>query len=378
MQLQPTWFLSKAWLEHLGGWIDAPPAVVSSTSNSIDDDDERQQKKAKLDNPDGDKSKKGDSNVVKHYEKSIDNTKGSEIIRQQQHYYRLIHPTEMADSTVNNNNEQATNNIMEKRKSIDSIKPKPVQHTLRLAEDSRLFYAHLYAGGKLHLHRTPIPLVTYRHRSGMSQSSSTPRKLLLRLRAKAWEDIVFYGNNNHRSSSSTTASSWASGGFAIWGAGRDGKDFLKSLSPAVQSKVVCFVDVDEKKIDQIKFYDNPSLEVRIRVPILHFSVLAKNTISEQGTTFGRIDKKCGDQNFECLKQNNEQTSSDKKTGNLPHAKKKVSKTKKKKSQHDSIDPEVLQQLPVVVCVAMYRTNGALESNVASIGRTEGKDLWHII
>jgi hypothetical protein len=30
----------------------------------------------------------------------------------------------------------------------------------------------------------------------------------------------------------------------------------------------------------------------------------------------------------------------------------------------------------VVCVAMYRTGGALEHNVKSIGRTEGVDLWH--
>ena len=43
----------------------------------------------------------------------------------------------------------------------------------------------------------------------------------------------------------------------------------------------------------------------------------------------------------------------------------------------SLDPSVIRDLPVVVCVAMYRTNGALESNVASIGRVEGKDVWHI-
>ena len=54
--------------------------------------------------------------------------------------------------------------------------------------------------------------------------------------------------------------------------------------------------------------------------------------------------------------------------------------KKAKTQSglaSSLDPSVIRDLPVVVCVAMYRTNGALESNVASIGRVEGKDLWHI-
>ena len=65
--------------------------------------------------------------------------------------------------------------------------------TLRLAEDTRFFHAHLRAGGRLHLHRTPDPLLTYRHQSGLSQSSRTPRRLLLKLRARAWEDAVFRG-----------------------------------------------------------------------------------------------------------------------------------------------------------------------------------------
>ena len=34
------------------------------------------------------------------------------------------------------------------------------------------------------------------------------------------------------------------------------------------------------------------------------------------------------------------------------------------------------KLPVVVCVAMYRTNGVLEKNCSMIGRNEGEDLWH--
>jgi len=41
-----------------------------------------------------------------------------------------------------------------------------------------------------------------------------------------------------------------------------------------------------------------------------------------------------------------------------------------------IESECLTKMPVVVCVAMYRTNGILERNVAAIGRTEGADLWH--
>ena len=61
--------------------------------------------------------------------------------------------------------------------------------TLKLAEDLRFFYAHLYAGGSLHLHRTNIPLLSYRHNQS-SQSFRTPRKLLLQLRVKAIEDMI--------------------------------------------------------------------------------------------------------------------------------------------------------------------------------------------
>ena len=33
-------------------------------------------------------------------------------------------------------------------------------------------------------------------------------------------------------------------------------------------------------------------------------------------------------------------------------------------------------MPAVVCVAMYCTNGLLESDAKFFGRTEGVDLWH--
>ncbi len=253
-------------------------------------------------------------------------------------YYRLVHSSEFSKTS-----------------------PVAIPTTLRLAEDTRLFYAHIRAEGTLRLHRTSDPLVSYRHRAGMSQSSGTPRKLLMKLRAKAWEDIVFYGNKGD-----DNASMWSTRGFAIWGAGRDGKDFLKALSPEVASRVVCFVDVDSNKIDKIKFYDNPALG--LRVPILHFSLLAKNSdkCNMDNVVFGRVSKeKKGDDAFHNVGQNGKR--------NEPKRKKR-----KLQTMHDeTIDRTVLRDLPVVVCVAMYRTNGALESNVASIGRIEGEDLWHL-
>jgi len=290
--LQPTWFISKAWFESLGGYIEAP---VSGSCN-IDDDNNAPNNK----------------------------------------FYRLVHPSEATDPVANTTH----------------------TNTLRLAEDTRLFYAHLHAGGKLHLHRTQTPLVSYRHRSGMSQSSNTPRRLLLRLRAKAWEDMVYKNNTL----------SWTKG-FAVWGAGRDGKDFIKALSPEVAAKVVCFVDVDQKKIETVKWYENPALLGKRKIPILHYSVLSKDS-SKSLESFGHIDKKArGADTFHIVSKMTEPSQI------KTVAPKENQKGKKKEAQ---IGSEVLQQLPVVVCVAMYRTNGALEANVKSIGRTEGKDLWHII
>ncbi len=168
-------------------------------------------------------------------------------------------------------------------------------------------------------------------------------------------------------------------------AGRDGKDFLKALGPDVVSKVVCLVDVDRKKIESIKWYDNPALLGGRRIPILHFSALARGgggVGDGGGEKFGRIDKgRCGEDDLTVAPSSHRRgvRSNEDRDGHeraLPSG-----ATKKRKGEErarDSIEPEVLRRLPVVVCVAMFRTNGALESNVASIGRIEGEDLWHVI
>jgi hypothetical protein len=335
-QIQPTWFLSKACFERIGGYLEAPTL----------DDDLVPSKRPKLCS---ESLKSDDDNVLSALDSNGSNS----------HSYRLVHPSEVLDSTINNDVHP-----LEKR-TLGSCHEKAI-NTLRLAEDTRFFYAHLHAGGRLYLHRTPTPLLSYRHRAGMSQSSSTPRKLLLKLRAKAWEDLIFYSTKSGEAYDNTI---W-SGGFVIWGAGRDGKDFLKALSPPVASKVICFVDVDQKKIETTKWYENPTLGNR-RIPILHFSVLAKRDVSGE-VKFGHIDKKrCGEDQFSLVSVQRIESN------DRIHAPENNENDKNKKPSASTIEPEVLQQLPVVVCVAMYRSNGALESNVASIGRTEGVDLWHI-
>jgi len=235
--------------------------------------------------------------------------------------------------------------------------------TLRVAEDLRFFHAHLHAGGKLHLLRTEVPLLTYRHRVGQSQSSKTPRKLLMQLRVLALEKTVL-----------RVDPLWLSndGKFCVWGAGRDGKDFIKSLSPDLRDRVACIADVDEKKIN-LGFYCNR--DIGVKIPIVHFSLLARDPrIRKQlHDSFQSGDN---DRSLEAFaKINKGKETRPLHEGEPPAKKRKLSGLCTKQIKQQSVD--LFQELPVVVCVAMYRTDGALEHNVSLIGRSEGKDLWHI-
>ena len=168
---------------------------------------------------------------------------------------------------------------------------------LRLAEDLRLFHAHLSTDDspKLEIAASNSPLLMYRHQPHVSLSSQTPRKLIMKLRLKAFEERVL------------KTKLWKNG-FVIWGAGRDGKDFVKNLSADLLGNVRFLVDIDEKKINA--GYHNRDRNIHLEV-----------------------------KPFSCLGE------------------------------------EKWRDLPVVVCVAMYRTDGILERNVRSINREEGKNCW---
>jgi glycosyltransferase involved in cell wall biosynthesis len=292
--------------------------------------------------------------------------------------------------------------------------PNDTTQTLRLAEDIRFFHAHLSESedidrkGTLKLIRTKTPLMKYRHRAGQSQSSSTPRKLLLQLRVKAFVDMIIRSNRENGISAH-----W-SRGFVIWGAGRDGKDFFKELPNDIKTLVRSFVDVDEKKISS-GYYVAPKnkTETRIantstsceishkprrkkpehwKIPIVHFSLLARDKDkrsklidswvkreNEHNEFLGRITK-------ERPSSNSVKEVNDNKEGvNHGRAAKrqKISARPERaphsisnKDKQNLIMVESLSCLPVVVCVSLYRTNGVLEANVNSIGAEEGKDLWH--
>ena len=75
------------------------------------------------------------------------------------------------------------------------------------------------------------PLVRYRHHAeGGSLCSKTPRRLLLKVRAKSFEERVL-------------RQQWEGREFTIWGAGRDGKAFFNLLSVESKRRVKAFCDI---------------------------------------------------------------------------------------------------------------------------------------
>jgi hypothetical protein len=93
------------------------------------------------------------------------------------------------------------------------------------------------------------PLVTYRH-VGNSLVSKTPRKHLLRLRVEAFEKQVLsqwcdpldpQASINDLSpsnySESAHAERKATSDFVVWGAGRDGRDFVNMLQPKFRARL---------------------------------------------------------------------------------------------------------------------------------------------
>mmetsp|Transcript_2752 Transcript_2752/g.6448 ORF Transcript_2752/g.6448 Transcript_2752/m.6448 type:complete len:487 (+) Transcript_2752:2-1462(+) len=235
--------------------------------------------------------------------------------------------------------------------------------SLRLAEDLRFFHEHLAKGGILRRVNTDTPLVTYRH-NGESQSYRTSRKLLQQLRVLAFERSILNSDPLWQEND---------GQFVVWGAGRDGKDFVKTLRADLRKRIYCFVDLDSKKLES-GIYWNRALDLDI--PIVHYSYLAKDASVRAGaqkewedgldtnSTVGCIDKSNGSKGQENLDSETPRKAKRRRLLQIPTL------------ESSGLSESLLQELPVVVCVAMYRTNGVLEANVKSIGRTEGKDLWH--
>jgi len=185
-----------------------------------------------------------------------------------------------------------------------------------LCEDLRFFHSHLDGGGHL-LKAGGGPLVVYRQTAG-SVCGTLSRRDLLRARLAAFERRVLGGPD---------AARWSS--FMLWGAGRDGRNVYNDLSPAARQRVAAFVDVDPAKIG---------------TPYLYVPDAPPPPPEEGGGGGG---------------------------GGGPRKKKRKRVATAVPVLHFSeVKP------PFLVCVAMGRTDGALERNVASLGYVEGQDYWH--
>lgn len=325
--LQPTWMMARSWFVQLGGYLEAPQAAAVADSFSMED-----------------------------FCQSL-------MMRKRHNHINHNHKEQqpMLEEVIHTSYETA--------------------ETLRVAEDSRFFYKHLQAGGHLRVLRTARPLLVYRHRPGQSQSAQTPRKLLWHIRVRAFEQLILLSANHNHDNDDRTL--WQR--FCVWGAGRDGKDFVKALRPEYRERIVCMVDVDEKKIALGYYYHK---DLGLRIPVVHFSLLARDEKVRQALRnsfedgsdmaeagFGRVQK--GKDSPPLHNDNSEGRQQPQQESTQQESSREQGQRKRRKVSHiDNLDESILPTLPVVVCVAMYRTGGALEHNVASIQRTEGVDLWH--
>ncbi|KAG7344016.1 glycosyl transferase family 2 protein [Nitzschia inconspicua] len=312
--LQPTWFMSYEVWTRVGGYVEAPSA---DSNDTVVDILLRRQHEVPIDGNDGDHPRTSSC--------------------------CLIHPRFDTPSS------------------------------LRLAEDLRFFHAHLKCrGSTIRMLRTETPLVTYRYfGDSQSQSFRTSRKLLLQLRVLAVAQSVL-------------SRQWKDKKFIIWGAGRDGKDFYKALDPNFQRNVYCFVDVDLKKLNagfyvtgRDKDTNNNDGETR-KIPIVHFSFLIPDTKVRKSVQIAwQRDGGANDAQNGCIdKTHPSKNDTPGKVGPMKKRQKRTNNLDRFQLVDRGLDRRLLQELPVIVCVALYRTNGVLEKNVASIERLEGENLWH--
>lgn len=200
------------------------------------------------------------------------------------------------------------------------------------AEDLRFFLKHLAmhgdanrAAGRQSVIRVgdaASPVLLYRWTAG-SGTARVSRRQHLAVRTVAFEQRILDG-------------AWAGRSFMIWGAGRDAKHFLSGLQPATQARIRALIDLDRRKIG----HDYVNGTLGLKIPVVHFEEVAASGVPVSGG--GSLEDRSA----------------------------------------ATLDPERALRGPVVVCVSLRRASkeqgGALEKNVATLGLTEGDDLWFII
>lgn len=200
------------------------------------------------------------------------------------------------------------------------------------AEDLRFFLKHLAMHGEanraaglrsiVRVGDADSPVLLYRWTAG-SGTARVSRRQHLTVRTVAFEDRILDGN-------------WAGRSFMIWGAGRDAKHFLTGLKPATQARIRALIDLDHRKVG----HDYVNGALGLKIPVVHFEHVALSGVPVPG-------------------------------GGSPEDRAVAAR-----------DPKRAARGPVVVCVSLRRASneqgGALETNVATLGLTEGEDLWFII
>ncbi|KAJ1486374.1 hypothetical protein T484DRAFT_1943660 [Baffinella frigidus] len=111
------------------------------------------------------------------------------------------------------------------------------------------------------------PVLRYRYLAG-SGSWRTPRRKLLRLRAQAFERRILGIRAPGEEGGASSSEKWST--FTVWGAGRDGRQFVAELSPEARARITAICDVDPKKIGT-EYYNHRLEGPPCRVPIIHFS-----------------------------------------------------------------------------------------------------------
>lgn len=188
-------------------------------------------------------------------------------------------------------------------------------------EDLDFLYRHVARGGRLL--RLDEPLTLYRlNPAGASRAIDW--LALLSVRMRAFERLVLEPLD-------------AAATIVIWGAGRDGRRFYRALSDHWQRRVAAFCDVDADKLGCFAPPPPYRCEIRARLNADAGRTPAYATKADYAALFGapapppvpvvHID-----------------------------------------------DPRV--RPPVVTCVALDRTDGNFEANIAARNWIEGKDFWY--
>ena len=168
------------------------------------------------------------------------------------------------------------------------------------------------------------PVLLYRWSPG-SGTARVSRQQLLRIRTGAFERRVLSQPGWER--------------FAVWGAGRDGRNFVSELSSDARQRVAMMIDVDPKKCG--KNYVNHRFVPPCEIPVVHFTECGRRTPVAAAGAVGMSEEEptASDESFRAV-------------------------------------------LPVVVCVAKRRKGsgevGDLERNVNTLGLVEGENLWYMM